>query len=192
MCVFRGQGQQFVFSDACIKWGLGRGPEKRHVNNAMALGQVQTDLSLRISHGSDHMSPRSSETLSAELASLTGRCAGACVPRCLRRWPCEGPPRSVPGIPPNTAPAGILPEHHASPRARRARARHTWLMVMLAASSSFFVSLKTLSWDRDSSDWSPALVFYYILNNGNGNGTEKLLASTEFKCFVLIMQKGKS
>lgn len=59
-----GQGRRCVFSDSCITKGLGRGPEKWHASNTVAPGQVQLNLSLRISHGRGHGSLWSSRTLS--------------------------------------------------------------------------------------------------------------------------------
>lgn len=82
-CEFCGQDQLFVFSDSYFIRGFGRSPEKWHVNNAMALCQMQLNLSLRISHGPDHMSLWCSEMLSNELIFLACRWTGIMCPQIL-------------------------------------------------------------------------------------------------------------
>lgn len=62
--IWGGQGRRCVFSDSCITKGLGRGPEKWHASNTVAPGQVQLNLSLRISHSRSRRSLWSSGTLS--------------------------------------------------------------------------------------------------------------------------------
>lgn len=72
-----------MFNDSYIIWEVGRSPEKWHVNNTMALCQVQLNLSLKISHSLDHKSLECSEMLSNELIFLACRWTGIMCPQIL-------------------------------------------------------------------------------------------------------------
>lgn len=92
---FRGQRPQSACSGSRVIRGLGRSPETWQANNALASCQAQLNLSLRISHGSDRLSPWSSETLGNELMFLARRCAGSVRSRDARaNGLVRRPPRS--------------------------------------------------------------------------------------------------